>query len=241
MTNSFLTMASVAVMVASTAIAQQPSDVRTDLRSRSQLGSYVEISERYAAAAIPELIEIINSPLDVRHWENAAGVLGVIGDDRAVDALIDLIERPPVGSVYVSLEWHYGRREALRALGFLIHRTGSPKALEYLIESLDDTIWRRRELRGIPPISTTQDRYDRLLSEVVVIGLALSGDPRAGEALRSLRQSPTPNQARLREGLDDTLDTWLGEVYRLVEDRGVVGMYEYYDQKRQQGFEEAQP
>ena len=183
---------------------------------------------------------MINSLPDVQHWENAAGVLGVIGDDRAVDALIDLIERPPPDGL-VSLEWHYGRREALRALGFIVERTGSPRALEYLIGSLDDTIWRRRDVRGVVTNSMTQDMYDRLLSEIAVIGLALSGHPRAGQALRSLQQSPAPDQARLRDGLDDVLDTWLGEVFLLVEERGVAGMYEYYDQKRQRDSQGAQP
>src|SRR5690606_30770391 len=40
---------------------------------------------------------------------------------------------------------------------FIIERTGSPRALEYLIGSLDDTIWRRRDVRGVVTNSMTQD------------------------------------------------------------------------------------
>lgn len=77
------------------------------------------------------------------------------------------------------------------------------------------------------------DNYDKQLSKYAIYGLANSGHPRAGEALRSLQQSPTPNQARLREGLDGLLETWFGEVFRLVQERGIAATYEHYEQQRQ--------
>jgi hypothetical protein len=76
----------------------------------------------------------------------------------------------------------------------------------------------------------TYDLYDRQLTIYAIFGLALSGHPRAGEALLSLQQSPTPSQALLQ--LDDTLDTWI-QVYDVAAERGVAGMYEHYEAERQ--------
>jgi hypothetical protein len=63
------------------------------------------------------------------------------------------------------------------------------------------------------------------------MALALSGDPRAGDALRSLQTSPTPGQALVGKDLDDMLATWL-EVHRVVAERGLQGMYDYYEARR---------
>lgn len=73
---------------------------------------------------------------------------------------------------------------------------------------------------------SSYEDYDRQLSTYAIFGLALSGHPRAGDALKSLPRSPAPEQAWFRQGLDDVLTTWL-EVYELVADKGIAGMYEY--------------
>jgi hypothetical protein len=211
-------------------IAQQSTSVGDAIRSGSGLGSYQEISQRYDVTAVPELIHMINTTSDMPYWEKAVGVLGVVGDDRAVDALIELVERQPVDATQVRREWSHARRQSLISLGFLIHRTGNQKALEYLIASLGDSVWRQRGVTRADS-NMSLEMSHKVLSEFAVMGLALSGHPRAGAALRALQQSPAPNQAALRDGLDDTLNSWLGEVYPLVVERGLLGMYDYYDQR----------
>jgi len=158
----------------------------------------------------------------------AAGTLGIVGDDTVADELIELMERPYIGSTHVSPFQQSTRREAMRSLGYLVSRTGNAQALDYLIESLDDSIWRRRNIRGVTSYFESNAQYDRQLSIYAIFGLALSGHPQAGEALRSLQQSPTSEQVLLRRELDDTLDTWL-EVHDLVSERGVAGMFRYFE------------
>jgi HEAT repeat protein len=205
--------------------------VREDILNLTQLGSYREILEHYDSGAVPELIEMLNSDSEEEHWVRVAGVLGVVGDERAVDALIALAEAPATGPGYISEARHSARREAIRALGFLVDRTGHERALAYLIDSLDDDIWRRRNVAGVVSYLDSYEKYDRRLSIYAIFGLALSGHPQAGAALRALQLTPSAGQSRLRAGLDDTLDTWL-QVYDVAAERGVAGMYEYYETMR---------
>jgi HEAT repeat protein len=188
--------------------------------------TFDRIADIYDSSAVPELLDMLNSEDDEEYWPRVVAVLGVVGDEEIVDVLIEVIEKPIVGPIYISRTQHDTRREAIRVMGFLAARTGGERALDYLIESLDDTIWRRRNIQGVVSYLDAYDRYDRHLSIHAIFGLALSGHPRAGEALRSLHQSPTPEQALLRRELDGVLDTWL-EVHDLVAERGVAGMYEY--------------
>jgi hypothetical protein len=193
--------------------------------------TYVEIVNLYDSSDVPKLLEILDSERDMEYWVRAAGLIGVIGDDTVVDELIDLVERPFIGPVTISQTQHRMRAEAIRALGFLVSRTGNAQALEYLIDSLDDSIWRQRDVPDVVPYLPSSTEYDRQLSIYAIFGLALSGHPQAGEALRSLQLAPTSEQLQLRSGLDDILDTWL-EVHDVVAERGVAGMYEYYESQR---------
>ncbi len=149
---------------------------------------------------------------------------------RAVDALITSIARP--SSPQQGPGWFERRSEEIRALGYLVNRTGNVHALTYLIEGLKRGVWRARNVQGLPPYMRSQSEYDRVLSEYALMALALSGDPRAGDALKSMQTSPTPEQALVGKDLDDMLATWL-EVHRLVAERGLQGMSDYYEARRQ--------
>lgn len=220
------------VVISKGASAQDPlaPNLREQIRGFVP-SSYDAIANRFDASAVPTLLEMAGSEDEQEHWVEVIGVLGVVGDEQVVDALIGIIENPMVDSPYISQVQHHSRREAMRALGILAGRTGSEQALDYLVESLDDGIWRRRNVLGVPAHLSDYDQYDRQLSIYAIFGLALSGHPRASDALRSLEEFPTSEQARLRDGLDDTLDTWL-EVLDLVSERGIAGMYEYYENQR---------
>ena len=122
---------------------------------------------------------------------------------------------------------HDDRHQALTGLGYLVNRSGSERALRYLVDGLAPGVWRERKVQGFPPWARSYAEYDRQLSTYSLMALAVSGDPRAGEALRSLQVSPTRAQAPFREGLDSTLEQWI-EVHDLVAERGVEGMNEYY-------------
>lgn len=115
--------------------------------------------------------------------------------------------------------------------------------MDYLVEGLTPRVWRERNVMGTVPYRDSYAEYDLLLSTYAVFGLAVSGHPRAGEALRTLQRSPTPEQLQFRDAEGATVTQWL-EVHGLVAERGVAGMWEYYETKRrleaERQLEEAQ-
>ena len=109
--------------------------------------------------------------------------------------------------------------------------------MDYLVEGLTPRVWRERNVMGTVPYRDSYAEYDLLLSKYALFGLAESGHPRAGEALRAVLQSPTPEQLQFRDAEGATVTQWL-EVHGLVAERGVAGMWEYYETKRRLEFEE---
>ena len=220
---------------------QARADVREFVRADAAPRAYRELTAAYDATVVPQLIEILNSPTEKATHARAAALLGAVGDERATDALIAFVERP-VDNMRLTVEEEAGQRWAIISLGYLVNRNGSERALKYLTEGLTPGVWRQRGVGGMPDWANSYDQYDLERSKHALFALALSGHSAAGSALRSLRDTPTSAQAQFRTGLDDTLAQWL-EVYDLVAERGLAGMYEYYEAKRlaegQQFAEEA--
>jgi hypothetical protein len=183
----------------------------------------------YDSATVPDVIAKLEAETDEPRRACWATVLGISGDERAVDALIASIARP--SSPQEGPGWFERRSEEIKALGYLVHRTGNVRALTYLIDGLKLGVWRTRNVQGIPSFVRSQSEYDRLLSGYALMALALSGDPRAGDVLKSMQTSPTPEQALVGKDLDNMLASWL-EVHRLVAELGLQGMYDYYEARR---------
>ena len=220
--------------------AEQP-EIRAFVRGPSFPQSYSELSAAFDASVTPELTTMLNSKTEEEHWVRIAGMLGVVGDGGAADSLIAFVEKP--GPARLS-QWHHdARREAIRALGFLVYRTDNERALRYLIDGLTPGVWRQRNVIGVAPFADSYAEYDLMLSKYALFGLAMSGHPRAGEALRAVQQSPTPEQLQFRDLEENTLTHWLG-IHDLVAERGLDGMYEYYETQRklkvERQLEEAQ-
>ena len=235
---SILTIPCLILVLEGNTLAQPAAqaDVRAFVRGPLFPYSYAELASSYDTSVTPELIAMLDSDAEEDHWFRIAGMLGVVGDDRAADALIAFVEKPRPERVSDAVE--NARKEAIRALGFLVNRTGNERALTYLIDGLTPRVWRERNVRGTPHWMPSHAEYDVLLSTYALFGLALSGHPRAGEALRALQQSATPDQMGFREGLDDTLTQWL-DVYDLVAERGVAGMYAEGQRREAQRLQEA--
>jgi HEAT repeat protein len=103
-------------------------DVRDVVRGSSFPRGYVELSASFDASVTPQLIAMLNSNREEEHWIRVAGMLGVVGDERAVDALIEFVERP-VDTLRLSRAHNDARNEAIRALGFLVHRRGNERGV----------------------------------------------------------------------------------------------------------------
>jgi HEAT repeat protein len=206
------------------AYAQEKQDVREFVRPDVFPSSFAELAASYDASVVPQLIDLLESPDEKTNHTRIVILLGVVGDERAADALISFIEKP-VENIFLTDEEHEARNWAIQSLGYLANRNVE-RALNYLIEGLTPSAWRLRNVQGIASWTSSYEEYDQRLSTYALFGLARSGHPAAGQALRSLQQAPTPGQARFRNGLDDTLNLWLG-FHEQVAARGLAGAFEH--------------
>ena len=225
-------LAVIGLAVAIEAPAQQAATNVDDYVRQHPFGApSSETAELFDSRAVPKLSEMLDSQSEEALWPTVAGMLSVVGDDQAVETLTAFVEKP-VTDFSISPYHEEARKAAIMGLGSLVNRIGSERALNYLIDGLTPSVWRKRNVLGVAPWLSSYEEYDLRLSEYALFGLALSGHPRAGEALRSLQQFPTAGQAGLRAGRDAMLTQWL-EVHYLVTERGLAGMYQYYETQRQ--------
>jgi len=208
------------------------AEVRQFLQDDAFPHSYRELAQAYDVSVSPLLGEMLNSPVEKADRGRIATLLGAVGDERAADALISFVEKP-ADTEHITFEHEDARNSAMRALGYLVNRTGDERALKYLTDSLTPGVWRQRGLTGMAAGARSYEEYDRALSRQAIFALAYSGHPAAAEAITSLQRSPSAGQAAFRNSLSDsTLTQWL-EVHRLVAERGLAGMYEHYEAERQ--------
>ena len=72
----------------------------------------------------------------------------------------------------------------------MIAKSKNERALSYLIDSMSPQAWQEREIAWNSPFAASTQERDLQLSKMVILGLALSGQPTAGEALRPLQDPP---------------------------------------------------
>jgi HEAT repeat protein len=161
------------------------------------------------------------------YWPNIVITLGMLGDERAIDPLIKFLEQAVPGK-QLSRSHYIAKTGVLMALGYLINKSGSQKALTYLRESLNPNAWSQRALSWSSPFNQDVEARDLQLTKMAILGLALSAHPAAAEALRSL-QKPPQNEAerKLQARLSPTVAEALQE-HRTIGTEGLVN----YDRRR---------
>jgi hypothetical protein len=216
-------------------VVQQAPTLRDQIRDHPFGAPNGEVAALLNSEAVPELVAMLRS--EEPYWGTVVDMLVVVGDERAVDALIGFVEHPVAVAGLSNLSlYEDARKRAIVGLGDLVRRTGSESALRYLIDGLTPNTWKKRNVRGVAQWTKAFEKYDleeyeSLLAEYAIYGLAHSGDPRAGKALRALQQSPTPEQTRFRNGLDNVLVQWL-EIHHLVSELGLDGNQAFFEQQR---------
>ena len=134
-----------------------------------------ESISRYDSSAVPVLVEMLRDEDEMASWPFAAAIVGMIGEERDAEALIDFIERPR-GS-YLSRAEYAGIRSATLALGYLVATTRSAKALDYLWAGSDPQHWESvRSMQWTSRLGRTAARRNFDLARYAVMGLGLSGD-----------------------------------------------------------------
>jgi hypothetical protein len=178
---------------------------------------------RYGAHVVPTLLEMLADPREAPAWPNIVLVLGMLGDERAVPPLIALIEQPLGGELDAV---HYdAKSNALLALGYLVHQSRNQHALTYLRDGAEPAAWGQRGIAWTSPEHKTAAERDRDLSRMAIIGLGLSGDPSAAEALHALlTPAPTAPGRAFREHMRAVI--W--EALRANQRIAAEGLAQYY-------------
>ncbi len=212
-----------ALVWAGSGTGREPMDIEEFVRQVYIHGVPYEEANKYGAPVVPTLLKMLKDPKEQDHWSNIVVTLGMIGDESAVEPMIEFIEEGKKGTPSRSRRKAMG--SAVTALGYLINKSGSRKALDYLIKSLTPQARAEGFLAAITDLFGTTAEWDKDLSKYAVMGLALSGHPRAATALKSIRKPPKSSDDRAaKEMIDEALRT-----NKEIADKGLA---EYYRESR---------
>lgn len=171
------------------------------------------------------LLELLHDPAMAPYWTTIATRIGA---SRRVDMAQPLIEfvHGRIGEADWSLPTYRGRTSAIIALGYLVHDTGSPLAMRYLIDSVNPGIWLDKDKRDVSWLRDREDRDQRsvLLSTAAITALALTGKAEAGKKLEELAAS---HNGRLRQVAEAALPDWT--------EINATSLTEYYQRDRGDG------
>jgi hypothetical protein len=191
---------------------------------------YGQTVESYDASDVPALLEMLNDPREEPYWTNIVIVLNMIGDESVLEPLIEFIEKGVEAADRKLSDDHYrAKTAAIMTMGYLINRTGSERAIEYLIASLDPAIWRTRGTTGSASFQRSEAESRTDFSKYAILGLGLSGHPKAAEILTSL-QNPDEAQAMgITANFQLEITDIASEALRANERIARVGLIAYYD------------
>lgn len=193
------------------------------VKQRFIRGVPYEEALKYSEKNVPELLLMLTDSSNITYWSNIIVTLGIIGDERAITPLIDLIKGDQEGML--SRDLYNAKTSAIMALGYLINKSGNEEALDFLKDCLDPHNWDESQPTWSSPFQAARPDRNIQLSSVAVLGLTLSGHPGAIEALQALKNPmETEEQKKFQSQISNTLD----QAIRECEDISTGGLLEYY-------------
>lgn len=161
-------------------------------------------------------------------WTNAATMLGLSAGAPAAGILIAFIERGSGSDASVSLEGARAISAAILSLGYLVIRTGSGQALDYLIAGVNPPEWNMRSLSWTSEAYPSNEERNKQLAIVCILALALTAQPRALATLQSLdkriEQEPRNGQPALPPQMHAAVTHAL-ESFPIIQEYGLLGYY----------------
>ncbi len=217
----------VAFSIAMNSIAAQPIDIREFVQTRYFEGLSYEDASKFDSSVVPVLLEMLNDSAESTNWTNIVGVLGIIGDDRAIEPLIAFFTRG--ANEEVSDDEYQAKSSVPIALGYLYYKSHNETALSYLIDSLDPEMWEKRDLTWISPYDAAPIERNVQLAITSIMGLGLTGAPSAAVSLNVLLE-PAESEAdkQFRTRVSDVVKEAL-EANEIIANEG---MLEYYRRSR---------
>jgi HEAT repeat protein len=117
--------------------ANDPETIRAFVRKTYMEGiPYNQVQRMSPSLALPVLIKMLDDPRDEQYWTNIVVTLGMLGDGRAVNPLINFITRSEERSE-LSPPQAEAKTSAVMSLGYIVNKTGNRQALTFLAEGVD--------------------------------------------------------------------------------------------------------
>ena len=199
----------------------QEVDIRDFVRTTYIEGVPYDFANAYTPDVVPTLLAMLQDNNEEPYWGNIAVTLSVIGDERAVEPLLDFIEGDTEGEVTESM--YRAKSSAIMALGYLVNKNGDGRSLDYLVESVEPEAWDQREIQWRAPFQADTEERNVDLSTVAILGLALSGRDEARLALLNTRSS---------EALMSTETGLIDTALEILDAVAALGLSEYYRESR---------
>jgi hypothetical protein len=163
-------------------------DIREFVRQIYIHGVPEKQARQFSASDIPVLLEMLADQKEEQYWSNIVVTLGFIGDPQAVKPLIEFLLD---GEGTLTRDQYDAKSAVLVSLGNLINKTGSlalqtERGLHFLQEGLNPEAW-AEQVKWINPYGLNAEEQKIQLTKMAVWGLAVSGEPEAGNALRALQ------------------------------------------------------
>jgi hypothetical protein len=199
-----------------------PVEIRAFVHQTFIHGVPYEEASRYDSRAVPVLLGMLNDRKEEVYWTNIAATLGIIGDERAFVPLTEFLSS---GEGKLSHSEYIAKSSVPMALGYLVNRSRYEKGLQYLIESLEPAVWEPRAVKWVSPYHEASEDRDVQLSIMAILGLALSGQPSAREALIRLQQpAATETAKRFQARVSDVVSLALRD-HEIIAKEGLAAYY----------------
>ncbi|MCS6288213.1 MAG: matrixin family metalloprotease [Nitrospira sp.] len=208
---------------------QQASDkrsrtVREFVRQVFIHGVPYEEARKFGLEDVPTLFEMLNDEGEQEYWANIVVVLGIIGDEQTPDRLIQFIEGN--GDEAISPAQYRAKTSAIVALGYLVNKAKSLKALSYLQNKVNPQKWQEeKKVLWRSPFQASMTARDEQLSSMAILGLALSGSEEASKTLEAMKQPASSDSAEKFQRQVGPLVQEAMRTNKLVRERGLS---EYY-------------
>ena len=210
-------------------IQQDTMAIDDFVKQRFVRGVPYEEALKYSEKQVPGLLLMLSDAANINYWSNIVVTLGIIGDDRALPPLMELIKADHEG--VLSAELYTAKTSATMALGYLINKSGNREALNFLKDALNPHSWNESQPGWDSPFQQVKAGRNIQLSSVAVLGLALSGHPEAVEALQGLKAPVETEEERMFQGqISHTLDMVTGDCEAISRD----GLLQYYRERMMQ-------
>lgn len=198
--------------------ASAQMNVEEFVRVRYKHGLPFQEATKFGRSSVPVLLRMLADDKERPYWANIVLTLGIIGDDSAIDPLINFLEKRFEGEV--DLDTLNALLTVMPALGHAAYK-GNVRALNYLLTN--HTIeklaakrinWRFQKYSG--------DTLDILLSKMLIRGLAVSAKQSAKDLLVKMQTDPAPEYVRLRQQCNSNISEGIDLHQRLLRDGPVA-------------------